>query len=143
MLALLCGASAFAQTESDRILGLYRVVGETTGELSNVRIYKTGDTYEGRIVWLEHPADENGNPRLDLLNPDPALRSVHADDIVIVRGLRYDARKERWTGGTIYNPVNGKVYDVQAEFDSPDVLTVRGYIGTPMVGKDYEWKRLE
>ena len=31
--------------EADRILGIYKVEGETTHELSKVRIYKTGDTY--------------------------------------------------------------------------------------------------
>ena len=41
--------------EADRILGIYKVEGETTHELSKVRIYKTGDTYEARIIWLEHP----------------------------------------------------------------------------------------
>ena len=129
--------------EADRILGIYKVEGETTHELSKVRIYKTGDTYEARIIWLEHPNDETGNPRLDLLNPDPALRSGRADAIVLVRGLRYDARKERWTGGTIYNPVDGKVYDVQAEFDGPQELRVRGYIGKPMFGRDLVWEKLE
>lgn len=79
--------------EADRILGIYKVEGETTHELSKVRIYKTGDTYEARIIWLEHPNDEAGNPRLDLLNPDPALRSGRADAIVLVRGLRYDAKR--------------------------------------------------
>ena len=99
--------------EADRILGIYKVEGETTHELSKVRIYKTGDTYEARIIWLEHPNDEAGNPRLDLLNPDPALRSGRADAIVLVRGLRcekgavdgrYDIQPRRWqsvrrTGG--------------------------------------------
>ena len=129
--------------EADRILGIYKVEGETTHELSKVRIYKTGDTYEARIIWLEHPNDEAGNPRLDLLNPDPALRSGRADAIVLVRGLRYDAKKERWTGGTIYNPVDGKVYDVQAEFDGPQELRVRGDIGKPMFVRDLVWEKLE
>lgn len=132
-----------AQNESDRILGVYKVVGETTNELSKVKIYRNGDTYEGKIVWLEHPLDASENPRLDELNPDPSLRGVRADNIVIVRGLRYDAKKGQWTGGTIYNPVDGKTYDVLAEFDSPRVLRVRGYIGKPMFGKNYMWDKLE
>lgn len=145
IITLLCIAAAgsVSAQEADRILGVYRVIGETTHELSNVRIYKSGDTYEAQIIWLEHPDDANGNPRLDALNPDPALRNVPADEIVIVRGLRYDARKKQWTGGTIYNPVDGKVYDAVAEFDSPDVLNMRGYVGKPIFGKTFEWKRLE
>lgn len=137
-----CSVSA-QEAEADRILGIYEVVGETTNELSKVKIYKTGDTYEARIIWLEHPDDEAGNPRLDTLNPDPALRSGRADAIVLLRGLHYDAKKERWTGGTIYNPVDGNVYDAQAEFDSPHELRVRGYIGKPLFGRDLVWKKLE
>jgi hypothetical protein len=59
--AALCGAadSVHAQ-EADRILGTYLVEGETTHELSKVRIYKKGDAYEARIIWLEHPDDEAG-----------------------------------------------------------------------------------
>ena len=129
--AVCTATGSVSAQEADRILGIYKVEGETTHELSKVRIYKTGDT------------DEAGNPRLDLLNPDPALRSGRADAIVLVRGLRYDAKKERWTGGTIYNPVDGKVYDVQAEFDGPQELRVRGYIGKPMFGRDLVWEKLE
>lgn len=132
-----------AQTPGDRILGVYRVVGETTNELSKVKIYRNGDTYDGRIIWLEHPLDDSGNPRLDALNPDPSLRSIRADNIVIVRGLRYDEGKKRWTGGTIYNPVDGKSYDVFAEFESPSQLRVRGYLGKPILGKNYLWDKLE
>lgn len=146
LLALLFGslpAAVSAQKPADRILGVYKVVGETTNEVSKVRIYRNGDTYDGKIIWLEHPADASGNPRLDDLNPNPALRSVHADQIVIVRGLRYDAEKKRWTGGTIYNPVDGKTYDVLAEFETPSVLRVRGYLGKPMLGKNYMWDKLE
>jgi uncharacterized protein (DUF2147 family) len=142
--AALCGAadSVHAQ-EADRILGTYLVEGETTHELSKVRIYKKGDAYEARIIWLEHPDDEAGHPRLDLLNPDPALRSGRADAIVLVRGLHYDAKKAKWTGGTIYNPVDGKIYDAQAEFDGPRKLRMRGYVGKPVFGRDLIWEKLE
>lgn len=132
-----------AQNPADRILGVYKVVGETTNELSKVKIYRSGDTYEGKIIWLEHALDAAGNPRLDALNPNPSLRNVRADNIVIVRGLRYDSKKDRWVGGTIYNPVDGKVYDVLAEFESPKVLRVRGYMGKPVLGKNYMWDKLE
>lgn len=132
-----------AQNAGDRITGIYKVIGETTNELSKVKIYRNGDTYEGKIIWLEHPLDASGKPRLDELNPDPSLRSVRADDIVIVRGLRYDANKKQWTGGSIYNPVDGKTYDLLAEFEGPRVLRVRGYIGKPMFGKNYMWDKLE
>lgn len=141
-LFVLAGFSASAQ-DADRILGVYKVVGETTGELSHVRIYRNGDKYYGRIIWLEHPSNADGTKRLDTMNPNPKLRTLPADEILILDGLHYDAKKEQWTGGTIYNPVDGKVYDVMAEFENDKVLRVRGYIGSLMFGKTYLWDRLE
>lgn len=141
-LLVLAGVSASAQ-DADRILGVYKVVGETTGELSHVRIYRNGDKYDGRIIWLEHPNNADGTKRLDAMNPNPALRALPADEILILDGLHYDAKKEQWIGGTIYNPVDGKVYDVLAEFENDEVLRVRGYVGSPMFGKTYLWDRLE
>lgn len=139
----LTGVDSAAAGNPDAILGVYEVVGETTHELSKVRIYRSGDTYEARIIWLEHPLDAAGNLRVDALNPDPVLRSVRADRIVLIRGLRYDSHKDTWHGGTIYNPVEGKSYDVTAEFGSSSVLKVRGYVGSPMFGRTLEWKKIE
>ena len=60
--AVCTATGSVSAQEADRILGIYKVEGETTHELSKVRIYKTGDTYEARIIWLEHPNDEAGIP---------------------------------------------------------------------------------
>ncbi len=132
-----------AQPAADRILGVYEVIGETTHERSKVRFYAKGDTYEARIIWLEHPNDPNGQPRLDRLNPDPALRTTPADQIVLIRGLRYDADENQWVGGTIYDPVNGKTYDLMAAFDEPNLLRIHGYVGRPVFGKNLFWKKIE
>ena len=142
---LLCGCFGLraANPAGDRILGVYEVIGETTHERSKVRIYANGDTYEARIIWLEHPNDANGKRRLDTHNPDPALRTKPADQIVLIRGLRYDAKEGQWNGGTIYDPVSGKTYDMLAEFEQPDVLHVRGYVGRPVFGKSFSWKKPE
>lgn len=143
-LLLCCGFGLRAASPAgDRILGVYEVIGETTHERSKVRIYANGDTYEARIIWLEHPNDANGKRRLDTLNPDPALRSTPADQIVLVRGLRYDADENQWIGGTIYDPVSGKTYDLRTEFEQPNVLHVRGYVNRPVFGKSFYWKKLE
>lgn len=144
LLAVCLGAgSTVSAQQADRILGVYRVIGEETKEVSKVKVYKSGDTYEAKIIWLEHPLDEKGKPRLDKLNPNPALRSVRGDAIVIVKGLRYDQKRDIWTGGTIYNPVTGKIYDANAQFDTPKALRVRGFLGKPMLGKSFDWIKLE
>lgn len=129
--------------EGDEIIGVYRVLSLESKEPSNVKIYKKGDTYEGRIIWLERPLDDDGNPRLDVLNPNPALRSVPGDQVVVVMGFKYDPEKKRWIGGKVYNPEMGKVYDAIAEFESPNELKMRGYIGTPALGESYIWTKIE
>lgn len=127
----------------DKILGTYRVISHTTKEKSNVKFYKNGDTYEAQIIWLEHPLDANGQPRLDVLNPNPTLRSVRGDKIVIVKGLRYNSKNDKWAGGKIYDPVVGKTYDAIAEFENPTKLKMKGYIGMPSFGKSFIWTRID
>lgn len=141
--ALTAGCGAASAQHADRILGTYRVIGVETKERSNVKIYKKGNTYEAQVVWLEHPLDAHGKPRLDELNPDPALRCVRGDRIVVLRGLRYNSKHDKWTDGRIYNPENGKSYDAMAEFESPTKLKMRGYLGVPALGKTFIWTKIE
>ncbi|MBR0321358.1 MAG: DUF2147 domain-containing protein, partial [Bacteroidales bacterium] len=35
-----------------------------------VEIYKSGDSFNGKIVWLEEPTDAAGKPSVDKNNPD-------------------------------------------------------------------------
>lgn len=125
---------------ADAIVGVYDV---TFGkDVSKVEIYRSADgCYSGRIIWLKNNLDAQGNPRCDEKNPDPELRKRHADQIVLLQDLKYNATDGRWDGGTIYNPLDGRTYDVMLEFESPVRLKVRGYLGKPMLGKTYYWTK--
>jgi uncharacterized protein (DUF2147 family) len=61
--------------------------------------------------------------------------------LTIVKGMRRDGRK--YDEGTILDPRDGKVYHAQMEL-SPDgqKLSVRGYIGIPLLGQTQVWNRL-
>ncbi len=37
---------------------------------AKIQIYKSGEKYYGKIVWLKNPNDANGNPKTDVKNTD-------------------------------------------------------------------------
>jgi len=60
----------------------------------------------------------------------------------ILRGMK-PTRDNQYTGGTILDPRDGKIYDAMMTI-SPDgqTLIVRGYIGLTLLGRDEHWTRL-
>ena len=42
-----------------------------------VEIYRQGDVFNGKIVWLQHPTQADGSPAVDANNPDSKLTSSY------------------------------------------------------------------
>ena len=78
IVCLMAGISAVAQSDGDKIIGTYKAVQD--GNVSKVKISKNGDGYKAQIIWLEHPNNADGTPKLDKKNPDKAL--TIADNLV-------------------------------------------------------------
>ncbi|AWN42856.1 DUF2147 domain-containing protein [Methylobacterium durans] len=78
----------------------------------------------GFIVWGSKPLDENGKPKVDRYNPDPAKQARPQLGHQMLLGLRTnsDGRFE----GKIYNAEDGKSYDVTVWSDQSATLTVKG-----------------
>ena len=93
----------------------------TEGGDSQVEIYQSGDKLCGKIVWLKA-----GDGKLDSKNPDKSLQSRKLVGCNILTGLKKG--KEKWEGGKIYNPKNGKTYKCAIWLDGNN-LKVRGYLG--------------
>lgn len=134
---------ASAQNAADKILGTYSVVSDVSKEVVKVNISKKGDTYQAQIFWMEKPLTADGEIKRDRYNPDPALRSVPGDKIVLAWGLKYDSKANEWSGGKIYDPDSGKIYKTVFKFESPTNLKVRGYIGMPAFGRTMNWKKID
>jgi uncharacterized protein (DUF2147 family) len=88
---------------------------------AHVEIYEQGGKLNGKIVWLQ-----KGPETKDTHNPDEKLRSRKLMGVNILSGLQ--KKKDKWEGGRIYNPKNGKDYKC-AIWPDGDKLKVRGYIG--------------
>jgi uncharacterized protein (DUF2147 family) len=88
----------------------------------------------GRIVWLLRPDNPAGQPDIDDLNPDPALRQRHLCGLTIIWGMQSSGQGQ-WSNRRLYDPKDGITYNVTAELTSPSILTARVYRGVPLFGR--------
>ena len=88
---------------------------------AKVEIYEANGKVNGKIVWLEKGPDTK-----DTHNTDEKMRSRKLMGVNILSGLA--KKSEKWEGGRIYNPKNGKNYKCSIWLDG-DKLKVRGYLG--------------
>jgi uncharacterized protein (DUF2147 family) len=137
--AFLFFASAYLSAQADKVLGFWL----TEKGTSQVEIYKgTDGKYYGKISWLDEP-NENGKPKVDDENPDPALQQRPILGLPLLQGFVYNKKEEQWEKGSIYDPDNGKTYDSYMWFEESDsVLEIRGYVmGMRFLGRTTRWKR--
>ena len=80
-------------------------------------------------------------PLLD--NPNPALRNVPCDSVVMMRHLAYNKNEKEWQNGEVYNPQNGRFYRSYMRFENDSTLRVRGYWGVSMFGLTMYWDKIE
>ena len=132
------GFSAMAQThKGDDIVGTW-LNQEATGK---IELYKENGKYFGKLVWLREPLDKvTGQARTDKENPDDKLKPRPLIGMVNMKDFSFDG-KEEWSGGTIYDPKNGKTYKCYIQFESPTKLKVRGYVGVSLLGRNTYWTK--
>ena len=121
--------AVFAEQPSD-VEGLWATGG------SLVEVMREGDTLKMIVVALEEPFDESGAAFLDTNNPDEDLRSQPIQGMNLLANYRFTGK--RWEG-KIYDPESGSVYSSRMQ-KKKGVLEMRGYIGTPMLGKTKKFK---
>ncbi len=101
-LVFLASASAFG-AGGDDIVGVWL----NQEKDARIEIYKCGEKYCGKVVWLKEPDYPEGSkdgapgtPKLDHNNPDAALRKSPIIGLQIVRDFRY-AGGDKWAGGKL------------------------------------------
>lgn len=129
--------SVIAQTDADKVLGKWF----NEEKDAKVEIYKDGDNYFGKIVWLLNPNEEDGTVKLDNKNPDEALKTRPVMGLLLLKDFVYD--DEEWEDGEIYDPKSGKTYSCFMEFESDELLKIKGYIGVKWVGKTTYWTKTD
>ena len=126
-------AAAFSQD----VIGRWKLEDGT----AIVEVYKSGDSFNGKIVWLEEPEGPDGKPALDKNNPDKNLRSRELMGLNMLSGLK--KADGEYTGGKIYDPGNGKTYNCSMKVEG-DILKVRGSLDKKgLIGRTMDWFRVK
>ncbi|HTD97789.1 MAG TPA: DUF2147 domain-containing protein [Mucilaginibacter sp.] len=131
---ILCSLSSngFAQAnqkQADQITGLYW----SPKKDAKIEIYKKGEHYFGRSIWV-------ANPRKDNKNPNEALKTREVLGIELLTNFSYDDGV--YNSGRIYDPESGKTYDCKMTLIGDD-LKVRGYIGISLFGRTEIFQRIK
>jgi len=135
LFGLLISLSTFAQSDA--------IIGDWFNQEKDavIKITKTEkNTFEGQIVWMLNPNDENGNPKVDNLNPDESLQSRARMGMVMMYDFAFD-KDNVWDNGEIYDPKSGNTYSGTITLSSENSLDLRGYVGLPIFGRTSKWAR--
>lgn len=121
LIGLLAWQPAHAQSPpADAIVGKWYA--EEGGMYVRIEPCDEG-TYCGRIVALD---DTSANaPRLDVNNPDEALRDRPLEGLRILTGLTYNEDDCLWDGGRMYAPQRGKHVNVELRMLHSDAIQIK------------------
>lgn len=131
-LVSLSAIKIYAQSEADKIIATY-VTEEKNG---HVQVYKSGDKYFGKLVWIDEP------DALDENNPDKAKRSNKVMGMVILTNFVYKG-EGKYEDGKLYDPDSGNTYSGRLTLQPNGDVKMRGYVGLPMFGRSSFWTRLK
>lgn len=106
-----------------------------------IEVRSCGGEICGSIVWLKDPLDPRGKPWTDMLNPDTAKRKRPVCGLQIIGGLK-PGKNGQWQNGWIYDPEEGKNFNVELSLHDQNTLKVFGYAGVRILSETFHWKRL-
>lgn len=136
-IALLLAIPSFSQ-DQDRVISKWL---NASGD-GQIMIYKKGDKYIGRLVWLKDPYDEEGKPKKDSKNPIVTLRARPLLGTEILKDFVYLGHGV-WDRGFIYDPKTGRTYSSKITMINNNKLSIRGYVGISLLGRTEIWQRVQ
>jgi uncharacterized protein (DUF2147 family) len=136
ILLLSTGLATSVVGAAESPLGRWGTLDEKSGKVKSVvEIYDQGGKLFGKIVSLSEPNNAQGKPKI-CTKCTGADKDQPIVGLVIIKELGPGG--ERYKGGTILDPEDGKVYKAEM-WTEEDKLKVRGYLG--MFYRTQTWLR--
>ena len=124
LVSMLFGAGTLAA--GDAVTGTWKTVDDKTGKvMSEVELYEQGGKLFGKITGLTEANDKQGKPKI-CIQCTGADKDRPIIGLVIIKNLSLS--EDRYKGGTIMDPEDGKVYKGEV-WVQDGKLKVRGYLG--------------
>ncbi|MGF1649154.1 MAG: DUF2147 domain-containing protein [Hyphomicrobiaceae bacterium] len=139
VLVLVAGVLALQPTNVAQASTIEGVWIDDTGQ-GAVEIARCGRSLCGTIVWLRDPLQKNGQPLVDALNTDPRQRRRPICGLQVIGGLE-PVDSGAWDFGWIYDPKQGKQFDVKLSLMDRNTLEVLGYLGVKFLSRTLVWTR--
>lgn len=123
---------------SQQIYGEWRTIDDDTGAAKSiVEVFEKEGRVYGKVKKILR--EDKRDVRCTKCPGD--LKDQKVEGMTILRNLTRDG--DKYSGGTITDPENGKSYDAKiwVDKDNPNILNVRGYIA--FFYRTQEWKRIK
>jgi uncharacterized protein (DUF2147 family) len=125
ILILLCLSDLPSFSQS--VVGKWKTIDDNTGEpRSIVEVFERGGKIHGKIIKLYRKPSEDPDPLCNECEPEDSRYKKKIIGMELMEGLVRD--EDEYSGGTILDPDNGKVYRCKIWVENKE-LKVRGYLG--------------
>lgn len=116
--------------QADDIVGKYHLPNGL-----DVEIYKSGDTFSGKIIALNNYPETK-----DVKNSNKSKRNDLLLGKEIITKLVFDADEKEWEDGIMYGPEKGMTVNLEVTHYAKDEITI---VGSKFIfWKTMKWKRI-
>lgn len=121
------------------VVGVWKNVDDEDGKVkSHLEVYKEDGMIHARVKKILENATIT-----TCIKCKGERKDQDIEGMVIMWDMKPEKKENKYKGGKILDPKNGKTYSCKIELKSPDVLKVRGYIKAPLFGRTQEWYRVK